>query len=476
MLDIARLIAWLSGTGTEKKDSQPLPSDRRRFQRLNLKECRVFIGDAGPFPILNLSFGGMRIDLSSYENLSQLQIGQKYNSDIFLENILINNQVTVKNLSEGLAGCSFSPLSITEARILKDFLKPRMLGFSLREIDAAKLKNDTPELRMRWFQGDDGTQIFLWQTTNGENVRQEFYFLDYFISWKKANEGIKTGIIKETARQGFGRISPDSVAFFHIPSYRALKLGQTILSFANLPIEAKEQLIERIAGEEQRLYHRYVIKNNEVYFVPETAKNLLIPVLNLSLNGMAILTSPNFPVQTQKSFSGTLHLGSQQIKIDFSPIYKEAQFCGGNMETTPEGKRIFSEFLAPRLLGQYLEKVPAPIEVPFFAGPGCTISLYTGLNNTHILSLLDPEGKLIAGRIAFMDNLIRFHRRNFTMHQCLEGIIFPGDWDIPAHLLKSEEPLNEAGSFFCNELLSGSPLPDELKNAWLQMLGETDNC
>lgn len=476
MLDIARLLQWLSSTANEKAEPQSFQADRRRFQRLNLQKCRVFIDEAGPFSLLNLSYGGLRLNLDGYDKLSRLKTGQKLNCDIFLENILLNNQLVVRNIEGSLIGCSFSNLSITESRILKDFLKPRMLGFSLREIDAAKLKNNSPELKMRWFQGDDSTQIFLWQTLDGESVMQEFYFLDYFIGWKKSEEGIKTGLIKEFARKSFGRISPDSVAFFQIPSYRALKLGQTILNFSNLPDEAKELLIKKIAREENRLYHRYVIKNNEVFFVPEVKKHLQIPVLNLSLSGISILNNEELTITIGTAQNGCLHLGTKQISISFLPVYKETHFCGGNFVTDKDGKAIFSEFLAPRLLAQYFEKVPAPIETPFFVGPGAHASLYSGLHNTHILSLLNREGKMIAGRIAFMDNLIRFQNHNLTAHRCHEGIIFPGDWEIPPHILKSEDKPDNRTIAFCRELLTSSQLPEELRNAWLEALEQTDRC
>lgn len=470
MLDFAKLISWLSGTGSSPVPEPANAADRRRFQRLNLDNSRVFIENSGPFAILNLSYGGIRLDLKGYEKLAGIETGQRLLCDIFLENVLISNRVVVRNIAGSLIGCAFSDLSVTESRILKDFIKPRMIGHSLREIESAKIRNDTPELRLRWFQGENNTQVFLWQSLDGENVMQEFYFLDYFISWEKDEPGIKTGMIKESERNRFGRLTPESIAFFKVPSYRALKLGQTILAFSRLPSEAKERLVEEIASEEKRLYHRYVIRENEVYFCPETETHLQIPVINLSLSGIAMLNHIEFKARKSVPVAGRLQLEQKAIKATFTPVYIESQFCGGSLETDEEDRESFSEFLAPRLLAQYLEKVPVPVETPFFAAPGSTNTLYAGLHNTHILTLISPEGKLLAGRIAFMDIFIRFFQKTLFEHRCSEGIIFPGDWEIPAMLLKSEAVISSASAHFCSELLSHSSLPAEIKNAWLEVL------
>ena len=178
----------------------------------------------------------MRFDLNGFSKIQKTKQGDSLNCDILLENILLNNKVKICNLSGTLAGCSFSQLSITESRILQDFIKPRMIGFSLEEIEASRLKNESQDLKMRWFTGDNGTQILLWQSLEGKIVKQEFYFLDYFMSLNQRTPGLKMGTVKSDGSLGFGRIAPESIAFFNIPSYRALKLGKTILKFSKLPV------------------------------------------------------------------------------------------------------------------------------------------------------------------------------------------------------------------------------------------------
>ncbi|MGM0599716.1 MAG: PilZ domain-containing protein [Candidatus Rifleibacteriota bacterium] len=481
MINLSKLLEWISGTRkAENKDAADLKeAERRRFQRLQLHNCKVFIGEQGPFPILNLSYGGMRLDLSNYKPTAALKTGQKLNCSIFLEKLLIDNETTLRNLSNNIAGCSFSPLSITESRMLKDFIKPRILGCSLREIENAKLKNDNPDLNMRWFQGKDGTQFFLWQTLEGRNVMQEFYFLDYFISWKQAEKELKTGLVRKESRGGFGRISPDSIVFFNIPSYRALKLGKIILEISQVPDEAKKNLIQKILGEEKRLYHRYLVKEKGISFITEGFEQKNFPVINLSLNGIALLC--NDPEQVTKlsqnnKLPGKLILPETSIQIAIQPAYFENNCMGGTFraQNTNDIEK-YSKFLAPRLLGQYLELVPAPVETPPFAPAGSQSSLMTGLHNTHVLTLLSPDKKLISGRIAFMQTILRYDNNKLQEFESPKGFVFPGDWDLPSFLLNKQLNTQQTTLEFCLEMVESGELDLSIKKAWIEVL-KNKNC
>jgi hypothetical protein len=363
--------------------------------------------------------------------------------------------------------------------MLKDFIKPRILGCSLREIENAKLKNDNPNLKMRWFQGKDGTQFFIWQTLEGQNVMQEFYFLDYFISWKQEEKELKTGLVRKESRTGFGRISPDSIVFFNIPSYRALKLGKIILEISHVPDKAKKNLIQKIVGEEKRLYHRYLVKEKGVYFESRADKRKSFPVINLSLNGIALLC--NDPEQITKlsknnKLYGKLILPEGSIKVEIKPAYFENNCMGGTFSTqNKKDIEEYSKFLAPRLLGQYLETVPAPVETPSFAPAGSQSSLMTGLHNTHVLSLISPDKKLISGRIAFMQTIVRFANNKLQEFESPQGLVFPGDWDLPSHLLNQQLETQKATHEFCLEMIESAEMDSSIKKAWTEVL-ENKNC
>ncbi|GAB1351595.1 hypothetical protein MASR1M12_03250 [Erysipelotrichia bacterium] len=471
MFNIKKLVDWLSGTGEEINQPQGGAEERRRFQRLHLENCRYFIGNEGPFSVSNLSYGGFRVDLSSWSEINSLQHGQEIAGFLHLHQIQLECRVEIRNIFGRLAGCSFVGLTSLQARIVSEFLKPRILGLSLREIDSAKLKNDDPELKMRWFQGEDGVQIFLWQTVEGAAVRQEFYFLDYFMAWQGSEGSLQTGKVKPENRSGFGRISPDSVVFFRIPPYRALKMGRTILECSKLPESAREKLLNEISGEEKRLFHRFIVKNEHIFFKP-AGSDTELAILNISLKGIALLKPSETCVPDSHCCPGEVITAKQSIKVIFFPAYTHDNILGGIIKPASDAdQNNLEHFLAPRLLAQYLEEVAAPLEIPTLAPAGARIYLYTGLHNTHILSLVTPDGELHNGRIAFMDRALTCRRGRMQEIHCPSGLIFPAEW----------EPENTRGTIapdpgtlaICREMVVNAEIAPEVKKAWLRHLDQT---
>lgn len=476
MLNLKRLVDWLSGTGQEVVKPQADAEERRRFQRLQFGDCLINIGDAGPFSVTNLSYGGFRVDLSSWNGLSGLKTGSTIDCCLKMQNVQMVCQIIVRNLFKTFAGCAFAGLTPTQSRIVSEFIKPRVIGLSLREIDTAKLKNDNPELQMRWFQGDDGAQVFLWQTVDGENIMQEFYFLDYFMRWEKATDGLLTGKIGVESRSNFGRISPDSVAFFRIPPHRALKLGRIILECSKLPPEARDKMLLEIASEEKRLFHRFIVKDAGVVFIVESSPDQAFPVLNISLNGMALFRTGNAKINDGDQVNGFLKIGNDSIKGLFKPAYTHENILGGSLIIAEHNDLTrFAAFLAPRLLAQYLEEAPAPAELPAFAPAGARTYLYTGLHNTHILSLIDNGGKLLNGRIAFMDQAVTWRRGTLMEYHCPEGLIFPGEWELESAAVQTITNVEPVTVHICREMTDTADLAPEVKKAWLEVLSKYSN-
>ncbi|HNX75857.1 MAG TPA: PilZ domain-containing protein [Candidatus Rifleibacterium sp.] len=469
MLNLKKLVAWLSGTGAVTGQAQSGGEERRRFQRLNLENCQMMIAAEGPFLVTNLSFGGFRVDLQDYKLVGGLMPGKIIEVTLQLQQINLKCQIEIKNLFNSLAGCAFHNFSPAQSRIISEFIKPAILGFSLREIDSAKLKNDDPELKMRWFQGEDGVQVFLWQTLEGDAVRQEFYFLDYYIGWQNNVTGLQTGKIRPEHRSGFGRVSPDAVIFYRIPPYRSLKLGKVILECSKMPHEAREVLLREIASEEKRLFHRFIVKNGAVVFLADLAADREFPILNISMQGMALLRHEDNNFELNHEISGTVFAGETSVKIVFKPAYTHENLLGGVIATIDEEEQQkLEQFLAPRLLAQYLEEVPAPTEMPVAAAPGSRTWLYTGLHNTHILSLINPDGQLALGRIAFMDRAITCRRGQLQQHSCPDGLIFPADWELDPSINAME--LEQATARICYEMVLNATMAQEVRKNWLKIL------
>ena len=51
-------------------------------------------------------------------------------------------------------------------------------------------------------KGDDNVQVYLWQTLDGEIVKEEFYFLDYVVSWDREADTLTTARLKGYPRGG----------------------------------------------------------------------------------------------------------------------------------------------------------------------------------------------------------------------------------------------------------------------------------
>ncbi len=472
MLDIGKLVKWLSGTSAKKEEVATTAAERRLFQRLQLEDCEVSFFGGGPFPVSNLSYGGFRVDFAGWPGLAAVEKGVVYDCQLRMQGVQLTCRVVVKNLFDTLVGCAFADMTPAQSAVVSDFIKPRIIGCSLREINAAKLKNDSPELKMRWFQGENGAQVFLWQTVDGEIVKQEFYFFDFCMTWDKAGEGLRTGKVKAEGRSNFGRISPDSVVFFRIPPYRALKLGRTVLECSTLPEEARENILQEIANEEKRLFHRYIIKDGVVAFVVDNPAGQRLTVLNISMNGVALYNSPESPVSSERSLSGTLFVGDHSLRAIFEPAYTHANILGGRlMIEDAAGQQSFEQFLAPRLLAQYLEEVPSPTERPPYAPPNARCYLYTGLHNTHVLSLVETGGSLYGGRIAFMDRALKWHGKSLTEYRCPEGLIFPGDWELESTIVSPIAVIDEMTVQISRQMIENAEqIAPEVKTAWLAAL------
>ena len=475
------LLDWISGRTKAEEPSIPHTRERRRFQRIDLGAGEVLIGRQGPFPVGNLSYGGLRIDLADPDDGVFIAVGEEYEAEIHFQEVRFTTKLLICSRLGNCIGCSFTRLSSAHARIVSDYLKPRIIGASLQEISGAKLQCDEPNVRMRWFQGEDGAQIFLWQALDGELIKEEYYFMNYVITWDDKQQFLQTGkIIDSSSKVGYGRIDPNTVAFFQVPSHRALKMGKVILEFSDLPVEAKDHLLASIAREERRLYNRYVLSRNDIriLFHPTLEPGTELEVANLSLTGIALLVPEGRTterIRLEELISGTLHLAAGNVPIQIQIIYQSSQVVGGAMVISEESAEKLARFLGPRIMGQSLEELPAPLDELPLAPSNSRATLFIGIHNTHVLSLICSSGKLVAGRIVFMDQMLMFSRKGLQACACQRGIIFPRDWDVAPELI---DVLPEVGADLlatCAEMIAVAPIPEEVKRAWNEHLVPAPN-
>ncbi|MBI3039882.1 hypothetical protein HYY75_12685 [bacterium] len=476
-MNFRELVDWISGR--QEKEPPPPTQDleRRRYLRVDLTDGEASFQDFGAFPLTNLSFGGLRISTKGKSLPPNLKKGSLIASKVRFGSVEFTTTLLVCSVTGSTVGFSFHKLASSHSKQISDFLRPRILGVSLREISATSLKSDDPNLKLRWFQGEEGTQVFLWQTLEGDVVKEEFYFFKYMITWNNNGNKLQTGYVNESVgKSGYGRIDPMSVVFFKVPSHRALRLGKTILEISCLPPEAKDRFLSEIVREERRLYHRYVLGENDsgINFFPEWNLDKSLPVLNLSLNGIAfLLNDVNAAEELVKKgdLSGCIEISGKSIKTNIHILYRQGLIVGGSLKIAEEKNvELFALFLAPRLLGQSLEEDTTPTEEAPTTQAGTRNYVFLGIHNTHLLAQVLPNERLVRGRIAFMDKVVFFDRGTLTAWVCPCGIIFPRDWDLP---LESVRQLPELDSFLkdiCVQMLQTAKIPEEVRNAWMAVL------
>ncbi|MBP7633972.1 hypothetical protein KBA41_07355 [Candidatus Ozemobacteraceae bacterium] len=474
------LLNWITGRASEEAAPEPVQpqSERRRFQRIGLEDGLVWLGEQGPFPVLNLSYGGIKFEVpAGTSGDGGITPGQALEANIQLGNVRFATGLKICNRFDTVFGCSFVGLKPAASRLISDFLKPRIIGASLTEIDGSRLQHLDPGLRMRWFQGEEGTQIFLWQTLDGEIVREEYYFLEYIITWNQETQVFQTGKLHpDKGKSGFGRVDPSTVVFFKVPSHRAIRMGRKILECAALPLEARDQMLANLIREEKRLYQRYIIRAGDQAprFTPDGHPGSHLVVANLSVGGIGFLT-PEEELGTVgkrgELLTGRLELDGNVIPIHVRIVYHTAQMIGGTLEAAgTAGSDEIARFLAPRLLGQSLEEIPSPLEELPQSFRSSRVYLHVGLHNTHVISAVNPDGSLMAGRIAFMDHILVWERGSLTSWKCPGGIVFPRDWELPLDILERETAIPEHLRGICAEMIESAELPTEVGTAWNNVL------
>ncbi|NLI76521.1 MAG: hypothetical protein GX442_08770 [Candidatus Riflebacteria bacterium] len=477
----SELIRWMTGkAAVAETPAGPPPANRRRFPRLGCPEGSVQVEGTGKtFRLVDLGSGGVRLRADDGADGDVPASDRPFRARLLLGAIHLEAGLRVSHRAAGDVGCAFADLQPGCARILGDFLKPRLLGRSLQEIDASLLKNPDPAMRMRWFQGDEETQLFLWQEPTGAPRKEEFAFLGYTILLDLVKGVLQTGAQRDTSpgKAGFGRSDQSAVAFFATPSYRALRLGGSILESSTLPPEAGDPLGDAISREMHCLFRRVVLggKDSPVTFVWEGEPGTpALPVVTLCVLGISLLRT-GLPAATAfpegRLLSGRLVWAGGGIPAACKVVHADDQVVGGGLQLgSPQDRETLAAFLAPRILGRSLDEVPPPTEIRPFSPPGSRAWLFVGVHNTHLLALVAPGQRLVYGRLCFMDRVLVYDRNTLTGYACPRGIVFPSDWELPLGILDAVPPADDPAIGICHQILEQARLPEEVRSAWTAVL------
>lgn len=390
---------------------------------------------------------------------------------ILIGSVFLETDLEVCSLNENKIGCAFGKMPASHYRVLHEFIKPRMLGKSLREIRSK-------EACFKWFQGDDETQILFWSKPEGGLEKAEFYFMEYVIFFDGINNSLRTGFMQNKFQGSANQRAVGTVThlFHETPSFRALRLGHGILEYASLPDDVFIGIAGIMFREEKCSFNRVLLgeKDRAVTFeFIDQSQTVVLRVLSLCSTAISAVLPDNSEkrkISQGTVLDGTLRLADQSMTAAFKVVFQHDFLIGGGLRLQQESdKESLSAFLVPRLLGKSLELIDSPAETRPFAPRGSSVSLYVGIHNTHLLSLLMPPDKLLYSRLVFGDRIVVWDKECLSCYSCPQGFIFPADWDIPLNE-RDALPVDEPFLNIVREILQNAKLAEEVLNAWQKIL------
>lgn len=470
-MNFNQTMNWILGRNVEPVAKKVVDEkkERRVSLRLDFAEGVAQIEGYGDFQIIDLSQGGLSFAAAGAS--SDFSVGDMLPARIRLASVFFENELQVCSVRNEEIGCSFTPLPLGHARILNEFLKPRRLGGSIREIRAT-------EKNLRYFQGDEETQIMYWTDAEGNFASADFYFMNYLVTINGKENSLRTAFVQTPFLGGtrYGVQGQGTLIYHDTPSYRALKIGHLILNHSSLPEEIFLDLGSIMFREEKCTFSRVILgeheKNIDFAFTDEQG-DARLKLISLCSNAFSALLPDMPPKRTLPPgtvLEGKLKLPDREILATLKVIFQQDFVIGGSLKIAEETeKEFFASFLVPRLLGKSLEASKAPAEAKPFAPDRGQATLYVGIHNTHLLSLLVDE-KLFYGRLVFGNSIILFEKNKLTAFSCDQGIVCPSDWEIIANpreriVQDSPELINAV-----REILTHSAIKAEVLKAWENIL------
>ncbi len=477
-MNFNQMMDWILGRSipepaAESTKQQPQKAAERRIShRLSCSDVMVQITGAGEFPLVDLAQGGLSISVKDNQLPEKPEVGTLLPARLRLGSVFFDIDLKVCSIRIGEIGCAFSDMPAGHSRALHDFLKPRKLGLSLREIKST-------EANLRWFQGEEETQIHYWSNPDGGFDKADFYFMDYLIAFDGKTNSLRTGFVQTPFLGGGSHGIPGqgAIVFHATPSYRALRLAHIIFEQGTLPEDIYLNLAGIMYREEKCTFSKVAIgesDRNITFEYSDDSGPVILRVASLCSTAISAVLpdSPNkrkIPYGTL--LNGVLNLPKQKIPAVFKVVFQHDFIVGGGLkiQQTSDNESM-SSFLAPRLLGKSLEMAEPPAEMPPFAPRGARPHLYTGIHNTHILSLITHPEHLIYGRMVFGDRVIVWDKNLLTAYAYPQGLVFPSDWNIvisPRDKVPHDDPVLIATM---KEILHSSCVSDEIMKAWQAIL------
>lgn len=121
----------------------------------------------------------------------------------------------------------------------------RVMGGTLREIDPSALQADPDDGAVRWFLGDNGTEIFAW-VHGGETPHHiQLVFARVSVEWSQ-KAGLMTGTFSAAAATAGGRFDPYLLTVGKHVDPEVCRAALRLLSAANIDAKVVQPLAQAL--------------------------------------------------------------------------------------------------------------------------------------------------------------------------------------------------------------------------------------
>jgi hypothetical protein len=201
--------------------------------------------------VSNISQKGVRVDLVSPEDNVKFKKDLTVVSSLRVDDFDIPMTVRVARLvGDCGVGIEFVPPYPRELSRLHQYLEPRYLGASVREISAANLKSEKSH-RLRWFQGENQTNLFVWERPEtGEIARWQLSIFGHLI--EEESGSVRTARIKEDSLYQMdhpGWFEEKHVAFDPILDQSQLDVAEVLINSTLIDDKVKRFIIGKIKSQ-----------------------------------------------------------------------------------------------------------------------------------------------------------------------------------------------------------------------------------
>jgi len=228
------------------------PKDPRAFSKRNRRIFDRFPVDHKHLTMMNeqdillvreISAKGFSTSVSK-TSLDRFQIGDTYSARFrYLgESYDVEAKVSWKD-DEGSLGFEISKHNDQTREFIQRLLKPIAIASSLKKVDATFMRNNKEG--KTWYHGDNDTDLYTWEGTNGQLKAWQFITNEVFLEWNEI-QGMRTGYITVTNQSvsGITDLKKESLQQVFDPStnQETLLMGLDIIMASN--IEQKKLILE----------------------------------------------------------------------------------------------------------------------------------------------------------------------------------------------------------------------------------------